>query len=241
MDKPSGITSAHAVAKVKNLLISSGCDKKIKIGHAGTLDPMASGILPLALGKATKTVQYMMDAEKSYEFTVTWGQERTTDDAEGEIAASSDKLPSKDKILYIIPQFTGDILQIPPNYSAVKLSGKRAYDLSRAGQNVEIKPRQVSVKSLEIKQTTDGKQLVTDFTCRCGKGTYIRSLARDMGRILGCYGYISLLRRTEVGKFSEKNAISLEILKNMVHKGESDFLYPVEFVLDDILAWRNVG
>ncbi len=240
LDKPLGITSAQAVAKAKWLLYQlpqkDGIKNKIKIGHAGTLDPMASGILPLAVGKATKTVQYMMDAEKSYEFTVTWGQERATDDAEGEVTANSDKRPSEAEILAIITQFTGNIQQVPPNYSAIKLGGRRAYDLARTGQDVEIKPRQVFVKSLEIIQTTNNHQLTTSFICHCGKGVYIRSLARDMGRILGCYGYISTLRRTRVGKFNENNAISLEMLENMVHKGVSDFLQPVEFVLDDILA-----
>ncbi len=249
LDKPLGITSANAVAKVKWLLLSNNygavimpstagqrIKRKIKIGHAGTLDPLASGILPLALGKATRTVQFMMDSEKYYEFEVTWGQERATDDAEGEVVASSDERPNMAEILSILPQFTGDISQIPPNYSAIKLEGKRAYDLARTGQAVEIKPRQVFVKSLKIEKITDGRQLITSFICHCGKGTYIRSLARDMGRVLGCYGYVSALRRTRVGKFTENNAISLEILENMVHKGGSDFLQPVEFVLDDILA-----
>ncbi len=243
LDKPLDMTSARVVAKVKWLLYQlpkkDSEKRKIKIGHAGTLDPMASGILPLAVGKATKTVQYMMDAGKTYEFTVTWGQERATDDAEGEVTATSDNRPSEAEILAIIPQFIGDISQTPPNYSAIKLGGKRAYDLARTGQAMDIKSRQVFVKSLEIqKPTTDHRLLTTDFICYCGKGTYIRSLARDMGRVLGCYGYISALRRTQVGKFTESSAISLEILENMVHKGCLDFLLPVETPLDDILAWE---
>lgn len=227
LDKPTGISSAHAVAKVKRLL------RPDKIGHAGTLDPLASGILPLALGEATKTVSYMMDAAKSYAFTVTWGQERTTDDSAGEILRESLKRPSKSEIDALLPQFIGKITQIPPDYSAIKLDGKRAYDLARGGQKVEIKPREIFVKSLEI---NDYRPEKTSFTCHCGKGTYIRSLARDMGRLLGCYGYISSLRRLSTGKFNETHAISLENLADMVHKGGVDFLQPVESALDDILA-----
>ncbi len=242
LDKPLGISSAQAVAKVKHLLYKLPPEyragKKIAIGHAGTLDPLASGILPLAVGEATKTVSYMMDAAKSYAFTVTWGQERTTDDSAGEVVHESGNRPEINDINNILQQFTGNISQIPPNYSAIKLAGKRAYDLARSGQEVNIKPREVIVKSLEIYNlTTDNRQLTTDFLCHCGKGTYIRSLARDMGRVLGCYGYVSSLRRVQVGKFNENNAISLENLSDMVHKGMVDFLQPVESALDDILAW----
>mgnify|MGYP003394602529 FL=1 len=191
LDKPLGMTSAHAVAKVKKLL------RPIKIGHAGTLDPLASGVLPLALGEATKTVSYMMDAAKAYTFTATWGQERATDDRAGEVIAESNNIPEKEAIINILQQFTGNITKTPPNYSAIKLDGVRAYDLARHGLEVDIKPRQVTVKSLEI---LEHKGESTDFICHCGKGTYIRSLARDMGRILGCYGYVSSLRRVQVGK-----------------------------------------
>lgn len=233
LDKPSGITSAHAVAKVKRLL------RPVKIGHAGTLDPLASGVLPLAIGEATKTVSYMMDAAKAYSFTVTWGQERATDDSAGKVLAESKNLPAAQDILNILPEFTGDILQSPPNYSAIKLNGKRAYDMARNGEEVEIKPRNVRVDSLELVSSISvSSQLSSDFICHCGKGTYIRSLARDMGRVLGCYGHISRLRRLKVGKFTESNAISLENLADMVHKGVVDFLQPVESALDDILAWE---
>jgi tRNA pseudouridine55 synthase len=254
IDKPVGMSSAAAVAKVKRLLAAchthesgylkipafAGMTKnKIKIGHAGTLDPLASGILPLALGEATKTVQYMMDAIKAYEFTVSWGQERSTDDAEGKIINSSECRPTIEQIQNILPQFIGDIAQTPPNYSAIKLEGKRAYNLARSGKDVKIEARQVFIQSLEISSPiTNNQQLTTAFTCYCGKGTYIRSLARDMGRVLGCFGYISSLRRIKVGKFTEESAISLEMLENMVHKGETDFLQPVESSLDDILAWE---
>lgn len=232
LDKPIGISSAGAVARVKRIL------RPTKIGHAGTLDPMASGILPLALGEATKTVSYMMDAAKSYSFTVTWGQERATDDSAGEVLLESAKRPALEEITKILPYFIGNISQTPPAYSAIKLGGKRAYDLARKGQAVDIKAREVIIKSLEIiPTTTNNQQLTTSFLCHCGKGTYIRSLARDMGRIMGCYGYISSLRRLNVGKFNESHAILLENLEDMVHKGRVDFLQPVESALDDILAW----
>lgn len=228
LDKPTGISSAAAVAKVKRLL------RPTKIGHAGTLDPLASGVLPLALGEATKTVSYMMDATKAYSFTVTWGQERATDDSEGEVLFESEKRPIKEEISKILPKFIGNISQTPPNYSAIKLDGKRAYDLARSGQDVEIKAREVRVDSLVIQEHSLES---TSFICYCGKGTYIRSLARDMGRVFGCYGHVSSLRRLQVGKFNEIHAISLENLADIVHKGEVDFLQPVESALDDILAW----
>lgn len=244
LDKPYGMSSAAAVAKVKWLLYQipqedNGIKRKIKIGHAGTLDPLASGILPLAIGEATKTVEYMMDAKKSYGFTVTWGQERATDDAEGEVINSSETRPTIEQIKQILPQFIGDISQTPPNYSAIKLQGKRAYSLARSGKEVKIEARQVFVESLEIASpTTNNQQQTTNFICHCGKGTYIRSLARDMGRILGSYGYISTLRRLNVGKFDEASAISLEMLEKIVHKDLLDFLQPIESSLDDILAWE---
>jgi len=237
LDKPVGMSSAAAVSRVKRAL------RPEKIGHAGTLDPLASGILPLALGEACKTVQYMMDAAKAYEFSVTWGQERDTDDEAGEVTATSGNRPNLEQITAILPEFIGDISQAPPSYSAIKLGGKRAYDLARAGHELEIKARQVFVKSLEIEEEFPPSQggegeVVTNFLCHCGKGTYIRSLARDMGSKLGCYGYISRLRRIKVGKFDEASAISLEMLENMVHKGSLDFLQSVESSLDDILAWE---
>lgn len=227
LDKPSGISSANAVTKVKRLL------KPSKIGHAGTLDPLASGVLPLALGEATKTIQYMMDTEKAYSFTVNWGEESATDDVEGKIIDTSTKRPTKEEIVSILPDFIGKIQQIPPIYSAIKVDGNRAYDLARSGEVVELKPREIEVYSLEIADYHPDK---TSFICYCGKGTYIRSLARDMGRKLGCLGHISRLRRLKVGKFEEKDAISLEVLGEIVHKGALGFLQPVTSALDDILA-----
>lgn len=229
LDKPSGITSAHAVAKVKRIV------KPDKIGHAGTLDPLASGVLPLALGEATKTVSYMMDAGKAYSFTVTWGQETDTDDSEGQkILRTSSLRPSRGALEAIMGRFTGTIEQTPPSYSAIKVDGKRAYDMARSGDDPGLKSRQVIVNSLKIEYFTPE---ATSFICHCGKGTYIRSLARDMGRALGCFGHISRLRRLKVGNFMENHAISLEVLSEMMHKGDLGFLRPVESALDDILAW----
>lgn len=239
LDKPYGITSAHAVAKVKRLL------KPSKIGHAGTLDPLASGVLPLALGEATKTVSYMMDVGKAYAFTVTWGEERDTDDVEGKVTAASLSRPTESEINAILPEFIGLIQQTPPSYSAIKVDGKRAYEMARRGEGVELKAREIRVDSLVI--TSVAKQpssrlprpddlAMTSFICHCGKGTYIRSLARDMGRKLGCLGHISSLRRLKVGKFDEVYAISLENLEKMVHKGDLGFIQPVASALDDIPA-----
>ncbi len=227
LDKPSGITSAHAVAKVKRLL------KPAKIGHAGTLDPLASGILPLALGEATKTVSFMMDAAKAYSFEVTWGEERDTDDIMGQVTASADTFPEEPYINTILPEFIGAISQQPPSYSAIKVDGQRAYDMARSGQEMELKSRTIHVHSLEMTNYTTDK---STFICHCGKGTYIRSLARDMGRRMGCYGHISVLRRLQVGNFMENHAISLEVLEEMSHKGDLSFLLPVESALDDIPA-----
>lgn len=229
LDKPSGITSAHAVAKVKRLV------KPAKIGHAGTLDPLASGVLPLALGEATKTVGYMMDTQKAYGFTVTWGQERDTDDSAGQVTQVSDNRPSLAQVQAVLQEFTGAIQQTPPDYSAIKTGGVRSYDRARSGETVALKAREVVVHSLTL--TGNEGDNTASFVCYCGKGTYIRSLARDMGRKLGCLGYISALRRLQVSRFDENHAISLELLAEMVHKGDLSFLRPVEAALDDILAW----
>ncbi len=226
LDKPTGISSAQAVNKVKKLL------KPKKIGHAGTLDPLASGVLPLALGEATKTISHMVDKGKSYAFTVTWGEARDTDDAEGRVINTSPNRPKQGEIEAILPRFKGKITQVPPIFSAIKVAGGRAYDLARAGETVELKPRMVEVSDLTIASHSTDK---TSFICYCGKGTYIRSLARDMGQLLGCFGYVSILRRLSVGKFNENNAISLEILEELVHKGALKLL-SVESALDDILA-----
>lgn len=231
LNKPAGMTSNDALMKLKRALNFP------KIGHAGTLDPLASGILPIALGEATKLVQYMMEDDKIYLFTVKWGEQRTTDDAEGEIMASSDIRPTEKQIRAILPQFTGTIQQRPPTFSAIKVDGQRAYDLARAGKPPELDARPVDIYEFDIDQYGAEE---TTFRVVCGKGTYVRSLARDMGLALGTYGTITRLIREAVGPFSLENAISLDFFSENPdnpsqeqHKLESAVL-PIETVLDDI-------
>ena len=234
LDKPVGMTSTHAVAVVKRLFSAK------RAGHAGTLDPLASGGLPIALGEATKTVPFVMDGRKRYRFTVCWGEERDTDDTEGRVTATSDNRPTTEAIEALLPRFRGVIEQIPPQYSAIKIQGERAYDLARDGETVELKPRPVEIHELTLVEQQDSGSSV--FEAECGKGTYVRALARDMGRILGCYGHISALRRTLVGPFDEADMIPLEELETLCNRAASgegslaDALLPVETALDDIPA-----
>ncbi|MGH1419005.1 MAG: tRNA pseudouridine(55) synthase TruB [Hyphomicrobiaceae bacterium] len=207
LDKPLNITSNKALGTVKRLFNAQ------KAGHAGTLDPLASGILPIAFGEATKTVSYAVDGEKAYRFTVQWGAETTTDDAEGEFVATSDKRPGPEDINAVLDQFVGEIAQVPPKFSAIKVDGERAYDLARDGEDVELAARPVFIDSLTaIDHPQDGQ---TVFEATCGKGTYVRALARDMGRVLGCYGYVIALRRTKVGPFDEEQAVTLDEIREI--------------------------
>jgi tRNA pseudouridine55 synthase len=234
LDKPVGMTSTHAVAVMKRLFSAK------RAGHAGTLDPLASGCLPIALGEATKTVPFVMDSRKVYRFTVRWGEERDTDDAEGRVVDTSAERPSQDAVLGLLPRFTGTIEQVPPRYSAIKVEGERAYDLARDGEVVELASRPVDIHRLDLVSTPDGDHAV--FEAECGKGTYVRSLARDMGRALGCKGHVSALRRVSVGPFAENLMIPLEQIEALCHRagiGEgnlADALLPVETALDDIPA-----
>jgi tRNA pseudouridine55 synthase len=234
LDKPVGMTSTHAVSVVKRLFQAK------RAGHAGTLDPLASGCLPIALGEATKTVPFVMDGRKLYRFTVRWGEERDTDDAEGRVTETNAQRPASDAIRALLPSFTGVIEQVPPRYSAIKVAGERAYDLARDGEAVELKPRPVEISRLELVATPDPDHAV--LQAECGKGTYVRSLARDMGRRLDCFGHVSALRRVAVGPFGEESMILLEELEAMCHRaaaGEAslaDALMPVETALDDIPA-----
>ncbi|HET7252669.1 MAG TPA: tRNA pseudouridine(55) synthase TruB [Xanthobacteraceae bacterium] len=207
LDKPVGMTSTHAVSVVKRLFQAK------RAGHAGTLDPLASGLLPIALGEATKTVPFVMDGRKIYRFTVRWGEERDTDDAEGRATEISAERPTAEAIRALIPRFSGLIEQVPPRFSAVKVGGERAYDLARDGEAVELAPRPIEVHHLELVETPDPDHSV--LAAECGKGTYVRALARDMGRALGCFGHVTALRRTAVGPFTEQNAIGLETLQRM--------------------------
>ncbi|MBV2186573.1 MAG: tRNA pseudouridine(55) synthase TruB [Rhizobium sp.] len=201
LDKPVDFGSTEAVSKIKWLFDAQ------KAGHAGTLDPLASGMLPIALGDATKTVPYVMDGRKIYEFTVTWGEERTTDDLEGEATQTSQARPNEDDIRALLPRYTGIISQIPPQFSAIKIAGERAYDLAREGETVEIPSREVEIFRLTLIGCPDENR--ARFEVECGKGTYVRSLARDFGRDLGCYGHISELRRTFVAPFAEDTMVPL--------------------------------
>jgi tRNA pseudouridine55 synthase len=234
LDKPVGMTSTHAVSVVKHLFTAK------RAGHAGTLDPLASGCLPIALGEATKTVPFVVDGRKTYHFTVCWGEERDTDDAEGRVVARSETRPDPATIRSLLPRFTGTIEQVPPRFSAVKIDGERAYDLARDGETVELAPRAVAIHRLELLETPDPDHAV--LAAECGKGTYVRSLARDFGRALGALGHVSALRRSRVGPFGESDMISLEPLESLCHRaaaGEghlADVLLPIETALDDIPA-----
>ena len=205
LDKPVGMTSTHAVSVVKRLFQAK------RAGHAGTLDPLASGLLPIALGEATKTVPFVMDGRKVYQFTVRWGEERDTDDAEGRVVASSAARPAAADINALIPRFSGTIEQVPPRFSAVKIDGERAYDLARDGEVVELEARPVDIYRLDLVVIADADHAV--FAAECGKGTYVRALARDMGRALGCLGHVVALRRTGVGPFREADTVSLDRLQ----------------------------
>jgi len=201
LDKPLGMTSTQAVGKIRWLYNAD------KAGHAGTLDPLATGILPIALGEATKTVPFVQDGGKRYSFELEWGSATTTDDAEGKIVATSDVRPSEAEVRAALPGFTGTILQRPPIFSAIKIDGERAYDLARAGETVELAPRPVTIDALALVSHSPER---SRFEMACAKGTYVRSLARDLAEALGTRGHVSLLRRTAVGAFTEANALTIE-------------------------------
>ncbi|MBO4521071.1 MAG: tRNA pseudouridine(55) synthase TruB [Alphaproteobacteria bacterium] len=229
LDKPAGLGSTAAVSIVRRLFNAQ------KAGHAGTLDPAASGVLPIALGEATKTIPYVTDGEKTYAFTVRFGQATDTDDAEGEIIAETDVLPDKNAILKILPSFTGEIEQVPPKYSAVHINGQRAYDLARQKREVELKPRRIRIDNLRLTEPFD--PLNARFEVDCGKGTYVRSLARDIAEKLCSLGHVTSLRRLRCAKFFIESAFSLEYLKSLEHSSIwTEVLLPVETVLDDIPA-----
>ncbi len=228
IDKPQGMTSNQVIGRVRRALNAQ------KLGHAGTLDPLATGILPIALGEATKTISFAQDRDKVYSFTITWGEARNTDDSEGEVTQTSDKRPTAAEITALLPRFIGEIEQTPPQFSAIKIDGERAYDIARAGEVIEMKSRIVSVYDLQLLSTTPD---TATLELNCGKGTYVRAIARDMGVILGCFGHISALRRLAVGQFDEENAIPLDVFEKMVQSSDPDrYLLPVETVLDDIPA-----
>lgn len=218
LNKPYDMTSTEAVGKVRWLFAAK------KGGHAGTLDPLATGILPIALGEATKTVPNVQDGTKVYRFSVLWGTQTTTDDAEGAVIASSDHRATQDEVLAVLPAFTGTILQTPPIFSAIKVHGERAYDLARAGQAVELAPRQITVDSLRL--LAHGAQ-TSEFEVTCQKGTYVRSLARDIAEALGTRAHVSALHRAAVGSFSDARCVTIAELEALPLEDRDTLLQPI--------------
>ncbi|MBV9510605.1 MAG: tRNA pseudouridine(55) synthase TruB [Caulobacteraceae bacterium] len=229
LDKPPGLGSTQAVSRVRRAFDAQ------KAGHAGTLDPLADGVLPIALGEATKTVPYMMDADKAYNFVIAWGETTATLDREGEIIARSDVRPSPEAAAAALARFVGEIEQVPPAYSAIKVDGERAYDLAREGVEVTLAARRVLIHSAVVTDAPDADHL--EIEIECGKGTYVRALARDLAAALGACGHVSRLTRTRVGAFRLDDAIALEKLEGLCDRGDGlEFLFPVETALDDIPA-----
>ncbi|CDX22894.1 tRNA pseudouridine synthase [Mesorhizobium sp. ORS 3324] len=230
LDKPVGMGSTEAVSKIKWLFQAE------KAGHAGTLDPLASGMLPIALGEATKTVPYVQDGAKVYRFTVAWGEERSTDDLEGPVTNSSERRPAEAEVRALLPKYTGIIMQTPPQFSAIKVAGERAYDLARDGETVDIPAREIEIGRLDLVEHS-GERSVLEV--ECGKGTYVRSLARDMGRDLGCFGHIAELRRVEVEPFTADDFVTVAELEaarfgsNGENSGEAEA--PIDFSAIDAL------
>jgi tRNA pseudouridine55 synthase len=233
LDKPVGLGSTQAVSAVKRALREAG-EPKTKVGHGGTLDPLASGVLPIALGEATKLAGRMLDSTKAYDFTVKFGAETDTLDAEGEVIATSAVIPTRAEVEAVLPRFTGPIEQIPPAYSALKVDGKRAYELARAGEEVALKPRAVTVQALYASGYAEGQ---ITLSATVSKGTYIRSLARDIALALGSRGHVIMLRRTRAGPFALDQAISLDFLADAAKaRALTRTVLPLEAGLDDIPA-----
>jgi tRNA pseudouridine55 synthase len=229
IDKPAGMTSTQVVNRIKRLTDAA------KAGHGGTLDPLATGVLPIALGEATKTVMYVMDAPKRYRFTVRFGASTTTDDSEGQLLETSDERPSDAEIEAALPAFTGTIMQRPPDFAAVKIAGERAYDIARRGDVVDLPEREVRFDEIVLVERLDRDHAV--FEAACGKGAYIRALARDLGRALGCLGHVTALRRLQVGPFAAASAVGLDALVEIVeHDTLPQVLVSVSTALADIPA-----
>jgi tRNA pseudouridine55 synthase len=227
LDKPYDLTSTYAVSRVRRTFNAQ------KAGHAGTLDPLATGVLPIALGEATKTVPFLVDADKAYRFTIAWGRTTATYDREGETLAESDVRPTLAQVEALLPRFVGEIQQVPPAFSAIKVDGERAYDLARAGEVVELKARPVTIHAARLAGAADSDHVTIEI--ECGKGTYVRALVRDIADALGACGHVSELRRTRVGRFTEHSAVTLELLEDLGHKARClEALLPVETALDDI-------
>ncbi len=228
LDKPIGLTSAQAVARVRRIFNAA------KAGHGGTLDPLATGVLPIALGEATKTVAFEMDRTKTYRFTLRWGEARSTDDAQGKITATSPSRPSGAEIQSVLSRFTGEIQQTPPRFSAIKVEGRRAYAMARGDEEFELSPRPILIEKLAV-ISLEGD--LASFEVACGKGAYMRSLARDLGLALGTYAHVVELRRLSAGPFVESQAISLDSLETLRHSAAAlATLLPIETALDGIPA-----
>ena len=229
LDKPEGLGSTDAVTRVRRLYDAQ------KAGHAGTLDPLASGVLPIALGEATKTVPYLVEADKTYRFTLEWGVETASFDREGAVTARSDVRPSREQVEAALPAFVGAIQQVPPAYSAIKVDGERAYDLARAGAEFELAAREVTVHSAAVINQPDVDHV--ELEVACGKGTYVRAIARDLAAALGAHVHVSALRRTRVGRFEAAQAVTLAFLEELAQENRAhEALLPVETALDDIPA-----
>jgi len=234
LDKPSGMTSTAALTRVRRALDAR------KAGHGGTLDPLATGLLPIALGEATKLIQAVFDGRKTYHFTVRWGEARDTDDSQGAVIGTCDARPAAAAISAALPAFTGTIWQTPPDYSAIKVAGQRAYDLKRAGESVTLAARQVEVHRFDLLDQPDAE--TARFEVDCGKGTYVRALARDLARVLGTLGHVVQLRRVAVGPFRESGSITLEKLEGLCNVAPpSGTVLPVETALADIPALAVTG
>lgn len=227
LDKPVELGSTEAVSRIRRLFNAQ------KAGHAGTLDPLASGVLPIALGEATKTVPFLMDAQKVYRFTIRWGVSTASVDREGAVTARSDVRPPVEAVKAALPAFSGEIQQVPPIFSAIRVDGQRAYDLAREGVEVELKARPVTIHEIAVSDAPDADHV--EITARTGKGVYIRSLARDLAVMLGAEGHVSALRRERVGPFAAENAVTLEMLEDLAYRGAAlEGLLPVATALDDI-------
>ncbi|MDZ7282253.1 tRNA pseudouridine(55) synthase TruB [Sphingomonas sanguinis] len=238
LDKPLGLGSTQGVSAVKRCLRQGGYGKGIKVGHGGTLDPLATGVLPIAVGEATKLAGRMLDSDKVYDFTIRFGEQTSTLDAEGEVVATSDVRPPRAALEAVLPRFTGPITQVPPAYSALKIDGERAYDLARAGEEVVLAARAVTIHSLSVGEGADSGALEDiTLTAHVSKGTYIRSLARDIALALGTVGHVTMLRRTKAGPFTLAPAISLDKLNEMGQaRTLEQILLPLRAGLDDIPA-----
>lgn len=224
LDKPQGLTSTQAVSRAKWIFNAK------KAGHAGTLDPLATGILPIAFGEATKTVPFVQDGKKTYRFTVRWGIETDSDDAEGRVVQTADERPDTAAIGAVLQHFTGTIMQVPPSFSAIKVNGERAYDIARDGETVELAAREITIDSLDLVESNRDEAV---FEAACGKGTYVRAIARDMGRMLGCFGHVTVLRRTRVGPFLIEDVVTLDDLES-ADTNAGDALLSVEAGLTEL-------